>query len=73
MESLVLDDVSLVNRSKSPVNLFHNKGTVDSLSLINVSAKAEGEASAGCIVKNAGTISRLHQNNVNASGFDADV
>ena len=73
VENLILDDVSLVNRSKSPVTLFHNMGTVDSLSLINVSAKAEGETSGGCIVKNAGTISRLHQNNVTASGFDAGL
>lgn len=73
VENLLLDNVSLTNRSGAPVNLLHNQGTVDSLSLTNVSAKAEGTASGGCVVKNAGGIARVHQTNVTASGLDAGV
>ena len=73
VENLILVNVSLDNRSNAPVHLLSNQGTVDSLSLVNVDAKAEGKSSGGCLVRNTGTIARLHQSHVFASGFEIGV
>ena len=70
VDSLVLDNVSLVNRSGASIHLLHNRGDVGVLSLTNVEAKAGGASCGGVIVRNTGTIGRRHQANVVAEGYE---
>ena len=73
VENLVLDDVTLENRCAAPISLLHNRGTMGNLALLNVYAKAEGASPGGHIVQNAGTISRSHQTNLTAIGFEVGI
>jgi hypothetical protein len=73
VENLVLSEVTLANRCGAPITLFHNRGRIGNLALQNVYAKAEGAGAGGQIVKNAGTILRLHQMNVVGDGFETGL
>lgn len=58
VENLVISDVSLRNRCGRPFQFLHNRGTIGNLSLANI------HAPDATILKNAGTIIRLHQHAV---------
>ena len=70
IENLALSDVTLVNRSGSPINLLHNHGSIGNLGLFHVHAQAGDAGSGGKIVRNAGTIERVNQFNTATSGFE---
>lgn len=64
VEHLAVSNTSLTNLAPTPLDLLHNEGTIESLSLLNVHAHAvEGEP-RGVLVRNAGTIEREQRTNV---------
>ena len=73
VEHLALSDVALLNRCASPVHLLHNHGSIGSLSLLNIDARADGAGVGGRIVRNDGSIERVHQANASTVGFECGV
>lgn len=73
IRNLTLTDVTLVNQCQSPMDMVHNRGTIENLSLINVYAQAEASASGGTILRNAGSIQHCHHMGVMGVGLETGV
>ena len=73
VENLTLNDITLENRCKAPINLLRNRGTIRNLAFHNVRATAEHAGPRGCVVKNEGTVSRFSQTGVTAAGLDVGM
>ncbi|NQT91647.1 MAG: hypothetical protein HQ559_02715 [Lentisphaerae bacterium] len=71
VDNLVLSEVSLTNRCGRPIVFLHNRGAIGSLGLQHVYAKAE--VSGGVIVRNTGTIGRVHQIGITVENFDVGI
>jgi hypothetical protein len=56
VESLQLNNVSLVNRTAAPMDLLTNRGTIECLSMVNVYVGAEGGKPRGVVLRNLGAI-----------------
>ena len=62
VESLKLNNVTVINRTPGPLDLLANRGTIGNLVISNASLKAVGGAPRGMLIRNTGQIrqSSLH-------------
>lgn len=70
VQHLAVCNASMVNRAKTPLDFIVNHGTIESLSLLNVHALAEGGAPRGHILRGMGTILQQNLSNVVARNLE---
>jgi hypothetical protein len=64
VEHLAVSNASLVNLASTPLDFLHNEGTIESLSLHNVHARAVGGDPRGLLVRNGGVIEHQRMDGV---------
>lgn len=69
VEYLGLSDVSLTNRTDTPLALLRNAGTITALNVSNAYLKAVGGAPRGCLIRNSGCIESKLLTNVAAENL----
>jgi len=73
VESLQMSNISLINRTPGAIHVLTNKGTIGSLQLNNVYAKAAGGSSRGAVVCSPGQIRQHSRQNVFAVNVNPEV
>lgn len=71
VRSLMLSDITLSNQCDRPMSLVNNRGTVESLALMNVRSTAASSLQGARLVKGEGTVGCLYQAGVHAPGLQA--
>lgn len=56
VESLKLNNITIINRTSGPLDLLRNAGTIGSLAISNATLKVEGNAPRGMLIRNNGQI-----------------